>query len=92
MLNIDQARRGNGGTELCRLTLLKSKLVIVVGLALVERAPKAGVTAHKERHVLGPLVGHLVRNGDLCRLNRVACNDLKRIRILLEQLGVFGRA
>ena len=92
MLDIDQARRGNGGAELCRFTLLKSKFVIVVGLALVERALKAGMAAHKERHVLGSLVGHLVRHGHLCCIDRVARNNLKRIRILLEQLGVVRRA
>ena len=92
MLDINQARRGNGSTELGGLTLIKTKFIVVIGLALVERALKAGVTAHKERHVLGSLVGHLVRHGHLCRIDRVACNDLKRIRILLEQLGVVGRA
>ena len=92
VLDINQACGGNSGAELCRLTLLKSKLVVVVGLALVERALKAGVTAHKERHILGALIGHLVRNGHLCRIDRVTSNDLKRIRVLLEQLGMVGRA
>ena len=92
MLNINQARRGNGSTELGGLTLLKTELVIVIGLALVERALKAGVTTHTEWHVLGALVGHFVRHGHLFRIDRVTSNDLKRIRVLLEQLGMVGRA
>ena len=92
MLNINQARRGNGSAEVGGLTLLKTELVVVIGLALVERTLKAGVTAHKERHVLGALIGHLVRHGHLFRIDRVTSNDLKRIRVLLEQLGMVGRA
>ena len=92
MLNINQARRGNGSTELGGLTLIKTKLIVVIGLALVERALKAGVTTHKEWHILGALIGHLVRHGHLFRIDRVASNDLKRIRVLLKQLGMVGRA
>ena len=92
MLNINQARRGNGSTELVGLTLIKTKLIVVIGLALVERALKAGVATHKEWHILGALIGHLVRHGHLSRIDRVARDDLKRIRILLEQFGMVGRA
>ena len=92
MLNINQARRGNGSTELGGLALLKTELVVVIGLALVKRALKARVTAHKERHVFGALIGHLVRHGHLLRIDRVTSNDLKRIRVLIEQLGMVGRA
>ena len=92
MLNINQARRGNGSTELGGLALLKTELVVVIGLALVKRALKARVTAHKERHVLGALIGHLVRHSHLFRIDHVTSNDLKRIRVLLEQLGMVGRA
>ena len=91
-LNINQARRGNGSAELGGLALLKTELVVVIGFALVKWALKAGVTAHKERHVLGALIGHLVRYGHLFRIDRVTSNDFKRIRVLLEQLGMVGRA
>lgn len=47
MLDINQARRGNGSTELGGLTLIKTKLIVVIGLVLVERALKAGVATHK---------------------------------------------
>ena len=92
VLDIDQACGGNSGAKLGRLTLIETKFIVVVGLALVERALKAGVTTHKEWHILDALIGHLVRHGHLFRIDRVTSNDLKRIRVLLEQLGMVGRA
>ena len=90
-LDIDKARRRHGGAESVGLALLKAQFVVVIALALVERAAEPRMPADKERHVLGALVGHLV--GDLNRgaIDGVARTDGERERVLLEELGVVGR-
>ena len=50
------------------------------------------MTANKERHVLGTLVGHLIGNTHGSALERIAGNELKRIRIIAQQCGVILRS
>ena len=50
------------------------------------------MTADKERHVLGALVGDLVGNAHGSVLERIAGDKLKRIRIIAQQRGVILRS
>ena len=90
--HVNQSSRGNGGAELRSLVFLKAQLVVRIGLALIERTPKAGMTADKERHVLGSLVGHLIGDANGIPLKRIAGDKLKRIRIIAQQRGVILRS
>ena len=87
--DVNQSSRGNGGAELRSLVFLKAQLVVRIGLALIERTPKAGMTADKERHVLGSLVGHLIGDAHGISLKRIAGDKLKRVRIIAQQRGVI---
>ena len=50
------------------------------------------MTADKERHVLGPLVGHLIGDAHGGILERITSDKLKRIRIITQQCGVILRS
>ena len=50
------------------------------------------MTADKERHVLGSLVGHLIGDAHGSVLERIASDKLKRIRIIAQQRGVILRS
>ena len=90
--NVNQASRRDSGAELRSLVLLKAQLVVRIGLALIERAPKAGMAADKERHVLGALVGNLIGDAHGGVLERIAGDKFKRIRIIAQQRGVILRS
>ena len=50
------------------------------------------MTADKERHVLGTLVGDLIGNVNGIALKRVTGDELKRVRIIAQQRGVILRS
>ena len=50
------------------------------------------MTADKERHVLGSLVGHLIGDAHSSVLERIAGDKLKRVRIIAQQRGVILRS